>query len=119
MNGRNMVLNLEPARASVDDMTVTAQVNPVGTAWEVVVVFSRLNQQPSMEAAEVQVQLLASDGEAMDLLEAPESVLPEFEGGLGTSVNARYRFGKLASPPAQLIVRLRTKEVAFRLVPAR
>jgi hypothetical protein len=119
MNGEDLILNLEPPRVSVDDMTVTAQVKQVGTVWEVVVVFSRLSEQPPMGAAEVQVQLLASDGEAMDLLEAPKGGLPEFGGGLGTSVNARYRFGKRTLPPAHLIVRHRTKEVDFRLVPAR
>ena len=118
MSGKDLVLNLEPPRASMDDMTVTAQVKPVGTAWEVVVVFSRPNEQPPMGAAEVQVQMLASDGEALDMLEAPKGLLPEFGGGLGTSVNARYRFGKGASPLAHLIVRYGTKEVAFRLVSA-
>jgi hypothetical protein len=58
-----------------------------------------------MGAAEVQVQLLAADGEDLDLLEAPKELLPEFGGGLGTIVNARYRFDKGASPAALLIVR--------------
>jgi hypothetical protein len=118
MSGNGLVLNLEPPRMSMDNMTVTAQVKLAETVWEVVVVFSRPNEQPPMGAAEVQVQMLASDGEALDILEAPKGLLPEFGGGLGTSVNARYRFGKGASPPTHLIVRHRTKEVAFRLVSA-
>lgn len=118
MSAEDLALNLEPRRTSMDDMTVTALVKPAGTAWEVVVVFSRPNEQPPMGAAEVQVQMLTSDGEALDILEAPKGLLPEFGGGLGTSVNARYRFGKSASPPAHLRVRHGTKEVAFRLVSA-
>jgi hypothetical protein len=113
------VLSLEPARASINDMTVTAQVKAAGTAWEVVVAFSRLNELPPMEAAEVEVRLLAADGEALDLLEAPGGVLPEFGGGLGTSVNARYRFRKRPSLPTDLIVRHRTAEVTFRLLSVR
>ena len=118
MSGEDLVLNLEPPRASMNDMTVTALVKSVETAWEVVVVFSRPSERPPMEAAEVQVQMLASDREALDILESPKGLLPEFGGGLGTSVNARYRFGKGASPPAHLIVRHGIKEVAFRLVSA-
>jgi hypothetical protein len=118
MSDQDRALSLEPARAPMGDMTVTAQVKPAGSTWEIVVVFSRLNEQPAMAAAEVQVQLLTADGEALDLLEAPEGILPEFGGGLGTSVNARYRFGKRPLPPARLIVRHGTKEVAFALAPA-
>lgn len=118
MSDEDLELNLEPPRASMNDMTVTALVKSVETAWEVVVAFSRPNERPPMGAAEVRVQMLAADGEALDVLEAPKGLLPEFGGGLGTSVNARYRFGKGASPPARLIVRYGTKEVAFRLVSA-
>ena len=118
MNGNDEMLNLNPPSAPMDDMTVTAQVKPMETAWEVIVVFSRANAQPPMVAAEVQVQLLAAGGEGLDILEAPKGFLPEFGGGLGTSVNARYRFGMGASPPAHLIVRHGTKELIFRLVSA-
>ena len=118
MSGTDLVLTLDPARVPVDDMTVTAQVKRVGTAWEVVVVLSRPTEQPPMGAAEVHVELLASDGEPLDLLEAPQGLLPEFWGGLGASVNARYRFSARALPPAHLRVRLGTKEVRFRLVSA-
>jgi hypothetical protein len=111
-------LKLEPARASVEDMSVTAQVRQVGMAWEVVVAFSRLNGMPPMSGNEVNARLFASTGESLDLLEAPHGLLPEFGGGLGTSVNARYRFDACASFPARLVIRYKATELSFRLTPA-
>lgn len=113
------VLNPEPARAPLGDMAVTAQIKGMGPAWEVVVAFSRANDLAPVSADDVETRLLSSDGGALDLLEAPTGLLPEFGGGLGTSVNARYRFDRRDALPEQLIVRYGSTEVAFRLGSAR
>jgi hypothetical protein len=117
MGSQDLAVNLVPARSSMGDMTVTGRVRIVGQVWEVVVVLSRPAGTQPIAAAEVQVQLIAANGELMELLDGPRGPLPEFGGGLGTSVNARYRFGSRMSLPERLIIRHQTKEIAFRLVP--
>jgi hypothetical protein len=83
-----------------------------------VILFSRLPGQPVLAAADVRVQLIADDAGPMDLLDAPEGdALPEVGGGLGTTANARYRFGAGPSRPSLLIVHWRSTELRFRLVP--
>ena len=117
MDNNDIELTLVPVRASINDMTVTAQVKLVENQWDVVVIFSRPNEQPPMNAADVKVKLLVSDGEALQLIEAPDGFLPAFGDGLGETVNARYRFKNQSSPPAILVVRHGTKEITFKLLP--
>ncbi|HSR98995.1 MAG TPA: hypothetical protein VLM79_18195 [Kofleriaceae bacterium] len=116
MGNHDQRWKLDPARASLDDMTVTAQVESGETMLEVVVVFSRPNGKPPMPASTVDVQVFDTQGHALALLNSPNGMLPEFGGGLGTSVNARYRFSMRSDPPGRLVVRYGGKELTFQLV---
>ena len=116
MASHDQTWKLDPARAALDDMTVTAQVQSGETILEVVVVFSRPNGKPPMPASAVDVQVFDTQGHALALLNSPNGMLPEFGGGLGTSVNARYRFSMRSSPPGRLVVRHGGKEVTFPLI---
>ena len=116
MGNHDQIWKLDPARASLDDMTVTAQVQSGETTLEVIVVFSRANGEPPMPASAVDAQVFDTQGGALALLNSPSGMLPEFSGGLGSSVNARYRFSMRSSPPGRLVVRHGGKEVTFQLI---
>jgi hypothetical protein len=115
MTGKKKVWHPDPNRAALDEMSVTVRVESDGAQLEVIVALSRPNGRPPMESAELRVQVLDSDGVPLPLLEAPKGFLPEFGGGLGATLNARYRFSKQASPPTHVIVHHGAAEVTFRL----
>lgn len=110
-------LTLSPESAVLNNMTVTAVVRSFGTFWEVTVVFSRQNEQPPMVADDLWVGMYDKRGTPLALAEAPKGLLPEFGGGLGSSVNARYRFEKHALPLVRLVIRYKSEQAAFQLMP--
>jgi hypothetical protein len=107
---------IEPPSCSVDQVTVSAQVQREGEQVRVVVVVSRPDGLAALGPHDVEAVLRAS-GRAFQVLEAPGRVLPEFGGSLGNSVNARFLF---AAPgvPDTLDVRVQGTHCAFRIVEA-
>lgn len=110
-------LTLSPESAVLNNMTVTAVVRSIGTSWEVIIVFSRHSEQSAMFADDLWVGLYDERGAPLALVQTPEGLLPEFGGGLGSSVNARYLFEKHELPAARLMVRHKSEQAAFQLMP--
>jgi len=122
MGAQTTALSLDPPRAPMNDMTVTAQIelDEARSAWQVVVVFTRPPTQAAMKAADVEVEMTADDGEPLRIVQAPDGdgFLPEVGDPRAISVNARYLFARGASRPSRLVIRHGGEELSFRLLPA-
>lgn len=107
-----------PERASVGEFTVTAQIEEHDGAWETLIILSREPDRPPIDASELTVILENAGGTALAVLAAPTGTLPEWIGGLGTAINARYRFAGDNGPPTRLTVTRGTDQARFTLIPA-
>jgi hypothetical protein len=113
-----------PERASLGEFTVTAQIEERDGAWEALIILSRQPDRPPIDASELEVILENAGGTALAVLDAPTGTLPEWIGGLGTAINARYRFAGDTGdtgdtgdngPPTRLTVTRGTDQARFTL----
>ena len=79
---------------------------------EVVVVFGRAAGLPPMMGAEVDAELVDREGKSLPPVSRPEGTLAE-AGGMGSSVNAPFRFRMDGRIPAQLKVSYRGETHTF------
>jgi len=77
-----------------------------------VVVIGRAAGRPPMAANEVDAELADRAGHAFPVTSRPQGTLPE-GGGMGVSVNARFRFRVEGGDPAELRVRYAGQTYTF------
>ena len=96
---------LEAESVTISDMAVDLEIRIIEQRrCSVVVALSREGGLEPLPASAIAVELYDSDGDIVDLIEDTEGLLPEFGGGLGTSVNASFRFQLTDAPPARAVV---------------
>ena len=109
---------VSPERASFGEFTVSAQIEERDGTWETLIILSRQPDRPPIDASELEVGLENASGTALAVLDAPTGTLPEWIGGLGTAINARYRFASDNGPPARLTVTRGNDQARFTVIPA-
>jgi hypothetical protein len=102
------------------DISIAVAFRPDDPAWDVLVTMSRLPDLPRVEADELTTRLLDAAGAALPVLSEPAGRLVEVGGGLGTTVNAEYRFAAPTSGavPGRIEVEYRGEGASFELVAA-
>ena len=119
MNSGGDAYTVSPQARALTDATVTAQLRrgSGGTTWDLIVLITRLPDQPPLNATEVEAQLVDENAAVLPLLSGPSEPLAEAGGSLGMTANARFQFGDRGARLAVLVVRLQGAELHFRLTP--
>lgn len=111
---RPRLLKAETVTISGMAVDLEVQILEQGTC-SVVVALSREGGLEPLKASTVAVDLYDANADIVDLIEAPDGLLPEFGGGLGITINARFCFQIADAPPVRAVVAVLDERESIRI----